>query len=95
MLSSLSDAERSRRELRAETLIDVIAFNEELFGRDRANDTPSPEAPHVQLLLGAFSYWFIIREPSKTDPYARDHALIACMKTVDAVIAPRASGRGA
>jgi hypothetical protein len=95
MLSSLSDAEKSRRELRAETLIDVIAINEELFGRDRANDTPLPEAPHVQLLLGALSFWFLIREPNDDDPYARDHALIACMKTLDAVIAPRASGRAA
>jgi hypothetical protein len=85
MLSSLSNAELARREVRAGALIDVIAFNEELFGCTPAYSTPLPSE--------VFSFLFIIKRPSNTDPSARDHALIACMKTVDAVIAPRVSGR--
>jgi hypothetical protein len=93
MLSSLSNAELARREVRAGALIDVITFNEELFGCTPAYSTPLPESSDIQFLSEVFSFLFIIKRPSNTDPSARDHALIACMKTVDAVIAPRASGR--
>jgi hypothetical protein len=95
MLSSLSDAEQARCEMCAEALIDVIAFNKELLGRTPSPSTPVPGSSDVQVLSEAFTFWFINRELNDNDPYARDHALIACMKTVDAVIAPRASGRAA
>jgi hypothetical protein len=93
MLSSLSNAEQARREVRAGALIDVIAFNEELFRCTSAYSTPLTESSDVQVLSEAFSFLFIIKKPSNIDPSARDHALIACIKTVDAVVAPRASDR--
>jgi hypothetical protein len=93
MLSSLSDAEQARCEMCAEALIDVIAFDEELLECTPSPSTPVPGSSDVQLLSEAFAFWFIDREPNENDPYARDHALIACMKTVDAVITPRASDR--
>jgi hypothetical protein len=95
MLSSLSNAEQARREVRAGALIDVNAFNEELFRCTSAYSTPLTESSDVQVLSEAFSFLFIIKKPSNIDPSARDHALIACIKTVDAVIAPRASDRAA
>jgi hypothetical protein len=93
MLSSLSNAEQARREVRAGALIDVNAFNEELFRCTPAYSTPLTESSDVQVLSEAFSFLFIIKKPSNIDPSARDHALIACIKTVDAVVAPRASDR--